>query len=58
MAVLHYSGEIVHVTATVLGIPAVAAKGELTIMAAGSAPAIATIQPLFNALDRKKHNDD
>ena len=53
MAEPHQSGGRVYVAATVFGIPAVTAKGELTIMAAGSAHAIATLQPLLDALGRK-----
>ena len=53
MAEMHQRGEIAYVAATVFGIPAVAAKGELTIMAAGSADAIATVQPLLDALGQK-----
>lgn len=50
---LHRSAGIVYVAAPVFGVPAVAAKGELNIMAAGDAEAIATVQPLFDALGQK-----
>ena len=50
---LHRSAGIAYVAAPVLGIPAVAAKGELNIIAAGNAEAIATVQPLFDALGQK-----
>lgn len=50
---LHRNAGIAYVAAPVLGIPAVAAKGELNILAAGNAEAIATVQPLFDALGQK-----
>jgi len=50
---LHRSAEIAYVAATVFGIPAVAAKGELNILAAGGAEAITTVQPLLDALGQK-----
>jgi 3-hydroxyisobutyrate dehydrogenase-like beta-hydroxyacid dehydrogenase len=53
LAEIHRSEGIAYVTATVFGIPAVAAKGDLTIMAAGSAHAIATVQPLLDVLGQK-----
>ena len=49
----HHRAGIAYVAATVFGIPSVAAKGELNILAAGDADAIATVQPLFDALGRK-----
>jgi len=39
--------------APVFGVPAVAAKGELNILAAGPAEAVARVQPLFDALGQK-----
>lgn len=50
---LHKSAGIAYVAAPVFGVPAVAAQGELNIMAAGDAEAIATVQPLFDALGQK-----
>ena len=50
---LHKSAGIAYVAAPVFGIPAVAAKGELNILAAGDAEAVATVQPLFDALGQK-----
>ena len=50
---LHRSVGIAYVAAPVFGIPAVAAKGELNIMAAGDAKAVATVQPLLDALGQK-----
>lgn len=50
---LHRSAEIAYVAAPVFGVPAVAAKGELNIMAAGNAEAVATVQPLFDAMGQK-----
>jgi 3-hydroxyisobutyrate dehydrogenase-like beta-hydroxyacid dehydrogenase len=53
---LHRKAGIAYVAAPVLGIPAVAAKGELNILAAGDAKAIATVQPLLEALGQKTWN--
>lgn len=50
---LHQSTGIAYVAAPVFGVPAVAAKGELNIMVAGDAQAIAIVQPLFDALGQK-----
>ncbi len=50
---LHRIAGIGYVAATVFGIPSVAAKGELNIMAAGPAAAVATVQPLLQALGKK-----
>lgn len=49
----HRSAGIAYVSAPVLGIPAVAAKGELNILAAGPADALGVVQPLFDALGQK-----
>ena len=49
----HLDVGIRYVSATVFGIPSVAAKGELNIMAAGDPNAIAKVQPLLNALGHK-----
>ena len=53
---LHDQAGIAYVTATVFGIPSVAEKGELNIMAAGPSAAVAKIQPLLDALGRKTWN--
>ncbi len=53
LADLHREAGIGYVAAPVFGVPAVAAKGELNILAAGDADAIATVQPIFDALGRK-----
>ena len=39
--------------APVFGVPAMAAKAQLNIVAAGNAQAIATVQPLFDAIGQK-----
>ncbi len=44
---------IAYVSAPVFGVPAVAEKGELNILAAGDSRAIARVQPLLDALGRK-----
>ena len=49
----HQSAGIAYVAAPVLGVPAVAAKGELNILAAGSGDALKTVRPLFEALGQK-----
>lgn len=41
------------VAAPVFGVPAVAASGELNILAAGSQLAVSTVQPLFDLLGKK-----
>lgn len=41
------------IAAPVFGVPAVAANGELNILAAGSQGAISTVQPLFDLLGKK-----
>ena len=50
---LHRRAGIAYVAAPVFGVPAVAAKGELNILAAGPAAAVAKVQPLFDALGQK-----
>lgn len=50
---LHRRAGIAYVAAPVFGIPAVAARAELNIVAAGPADAVATVQPLLDALGRK-----
>ncbi len=49
----HKDAGIAYVSAPVLGIPAVAVKGELNILAAGPADALQTVQTLFDALGQK-----
>lgn len=41
------------IAAPVFGVPAVAAKGELNILAAGSQAAVSTVQPLLDLLGKK-----
>jgi 3-hydroxyisobutyrate dehydrogenase-like beta-hydroxyacid dehydrogenase len=53
---LHRSAGIAYVAAPVFGVPAAAAKAELNIMAAGNAKAIATVQPLLDALGQQTWN--
>ena len=50
---LHRQAGIAYVAATVFGIPSVAAKGELNILAAGDPAAVAAVQPLFDTLGQK-----
>ena len=50
---LHRKADVGYVAATVFGIPAIAAKGELNIMAAGKAASVAKVQPLLDALGQK-----
>ena len=49
----HRGAGIAYVSAPVFGVPAVAQKGELNILAAGDPKAIAKAQPLFDALGQK-----
>ncbi|WP_427183379.1 NAD(P)-dependent oxidoreductase [Bordetella bronchialis] len=49
----HRKAGIAYVAAPVLGRPDVAAQGELNILAAGEAPALAHLQPLFDAIGRR-----
>ena len=50
---VHRRAGIAYLSAPVFGVPAVAAKGELNIMVAGDAQAMAKVQPLFDALGQK-----
>ncbi|WP_346831675.1 NAD(P)-dependent oxidoreductase [Pseudomonas abietaniphila] len=50
---IHHANGIALVAAPVFGVPAVATKGEVNIMAAGSSTAIATVQPLFDVLGKQ-----
>ncbi len=50
---LHRDAGVAYVAAPVFGVPAVAAKAELNILAAGDAEARATVQPIFDALGKK-----
>lgn len=49
----HRSAGLAYVAAPVFGVPAVAEKGELNILAAGDAEAIRAVQPVFDVLGRK-----
>ena len=49
----HDEAGLVLIAAPVFGIPAVAAKGELNILAAGPEAAIDRVQPLFDVLGKK-----
>lgn len=53
MQALHEKLGIALVAAPVFGVPAVAVKGELNIIAAGPDEAIAQIQPIFDVLGKK-----
>jgi 3-hydroxyisobutyrate dehydrogenase-like beta-hydroxyacid dehydrogenase/pimeloyl-ACP methyl ester carboxylesterase len=53
MQSLHDKLGIALVAAPVFGVPAVAAKGEMNILAAGPDEAIAKIQPIFDVLGKK-----
>lgn len=50
---IHHANGMALVAAPVFGVPAVAAKGEMNIVVAGSPTAIATVQPLFDLLGKK-----
>jgi 3-hydroxyisobutyrate dehydrogenase-like beta-hydroxyacid dehydrogenase len=50
---LHRREGIAYLAAPVFGVPAVAAKAQLNILVAGNAEAVATVQPLFDALGQK-----
>jgi 3-hydroxyisobutyrate dehydrogenase-like beta-hydroxyacid dehydrogenase len=50
---LHRRAGIAYVAAPVFGVPAAAAKAQLNIMVAGNAAAVATVQPLFDAIGQK-----
>ena len=49
----HAKAGIAYVAAPVFGVPAAAAKAELNIVVAGDTSAIATVQPLFDALGKR-----
>lgn len=49
----HQSAGVGYVAAPVFGVPAVAAKGELNILAAGDPEAVTAVQPLLDALGQK-----
>lgn len=49
----HRREGIAYISAPVFGVPAVAQKGELNILAAGDSQAIAKVQPLLDALGQK-----
>jgi 3-hydroxyisobutyrate dehydrogenase-like beta-hydroxyacid dehydrogenase len=50
---IHHRARVGFVSATVFGIPAVAEKGELNILAAGDPRAVLTVQPLFEVLGQE-----
>ncbi len=50
---LHRDAGVAYVAAPILGVPAVAAKAQLNILAAGDPASIAVVQPLFDALGQK-----
>ncbi len=50
---LHRAVGIAYVAAPVFGVPAAAARAQLNIVVAGDAAAVATVQPLFDALGQK-----
>lgn len=50
---VHDAIGIALIAAPVFGVPAVAAKGELNILAAGSPAAVSMVQPLFDLLGKK-----
>jgi 3-hydroxyisobutyrate dehydrogenase-like beta-hydroxyacid dehydrogenase len=50
---IHHANGLALVAAPVFGVPAVATKGELNIMVAGAAAALATVQPIFDVLGKK-----
>ncbi len=50
---LHRKAGIAYVAAPVFGVPAAAAKAQLNIMVAGDPDAVASVQPLFDALGQK-----
>lgn len=50
---LHRRVGIAYVAAPVFGVPAAAAQAQLNIMVAGQAEAVATVQPLLDALGQK-----
>lgn len=49
----HRHAGIAYISAPVFGVPAVAEKGQLNILAAGDLQAIAKVQPLFDVLGQK-----
>lgn len=53
LARLHDAARVGYVSAPVLGRPSVAARGQLNILAAGKAEAVAAIAPLLDAISKK-----
>lgn len=53
LAAAHRAAGVAYVAAPVFGVPAAAAQGQLNIVVAGDAQAIATVQPLFDVLGQK-----
>lgn len=53
LVALHAAAGVAYVAAPVFGVPTAAAAAQLNIVAAGPAQALATVQPLFEALGRR-----
>lgn len=53
LTIQHEALDLGLIAAPVLGIPAVAARGELNILAAGNAQAIEQVQPVFGVLGKR-----
>ena len=53
LVALHREAGVAYVSAPVFGVPAVAAAGQLNIMAAGPAQALATVRPLLDAMGQR-----
>ncbi len=53
MQPLHREAGVGYVAAPVFGVPAVAARAELNILAAGADAAVQRVQPIFDAIGRK-----
>ncbi|MEZ2292648.1 NAD(P)-dependent oxidoreductase [Variovorax sp. RCC_210] len=53
LAALHQEAGVAYVAAPVFGVPAVAAAGQLNIVAAGPEQALATVRPLLEAMSRR-----
>lgn len=53
LAALHEEAGVAYVAAPVFGVPAVAAAGQLNIVAAGPEQALATVRPLLESMSRR-----
>jgi 3-hydroxyisobutyrate dehydrogenase-like beta-hydroxyacid dehydrogenase len=53
LVALHAEAGVAYVAAPVFGVPAVAAAGQLNILAAGPAQALATVRPLLDAMGQR-----